>query len=402
MRAPAHPGAPSDPADRSTDLPQDPAAAVHALAALPATPRLADPAVLAELLGEEAEPTYVRIKPGESLIVAWRSAVPEPAEDAGRGLGERSTAECRHGFCAIFTDPAKITGALRRVAKAGSRIETHELGAGRVLLTGPASADPALAHEVHAVVRTRRYGTPETWTVLKYNPRRRLIVATHDDRTGEPIVLRIGTGPALPLVRATALWRSLGAPVLPSMSVGRRGTTSASPLWGAGDLHSHPDPATACAAGHALGALHAHSRAGATTGQETVLLHGDASPDQILVADPEEPTGQKPAIRIIDLDRATRGPAARDVGSWLAACEVIDLDRPGEGTRLATDFLTGYGATRDLDDTAFTAEVRRSQSTALRSRLDEPLRALRPDWQDRRARLVALALAASTVQGPLR
>lgn len=62
-------------------------------------------------------------------------------------------------------------------------------------------------------------------------------------------------------------------------------------------------------------------------------IHGDLSPDQILVDGGD--------FRIIDLDRAGVGPIGMDLGRWIAACRLRG-DTAGQG--LETGFLRGYGA----------------------------------------------------------
>ncbi|GAA1641044.1 MULTISPECIES: hypothetical protein [Brevibacterium] len=61
-------------------------------------------------------------------------------------------------------------------------------------------------------------------------------------------------------------------------------------------------------------------------------IHGDLSPDQILVDGGE--------FRMIDLDRAGVGPIGMDLGRWIAACRLRG-DTAGQG--LETGFLRGYG-----------------------------------------------------------
>ncbi|GAA1814005.1 MULTISPECIES: hypothetical protein [Brevibacterium] len=77
--------------------------------------------------------------------------------------------------------------------------------------------------------------------------------------------------------------------------------------------------------------LSSTDRNGALT--ELSDIHGDLSPDQILVGGGD--------FRIIDLDRAGVGPIGMDLGRWIAACR---LRGDAAGRRLETGFLRGYGA----------------------------------------------------------
>ncbi|NNV10081.1 hypothetical protein ETC03_28490, partial [Geobacillus sp. MMMUD3] len=60
-------------------------------------------------------------------------------------------------------------------------------------------------------------------------------------------------------------------------------------------------------------------------------IHGDLSPDQVLVGDGD--------LRIIDLDRAGVGLTGMDLGRWTAACR---LREDGHGPGLEAGFLRGY------------------------------------------------------------
>jgi Ser/Thr protein kinase RdoA (MazF antagonist) len=73
----------------------------------------------------------------------------------------------------------------------------------------------------------------------------------------------------------------------------------------------------------------------------TVLLHGDCHPKNLLVDDAD--------VALIDLDQAGLGPAAADIGSYLARLRlatVVGRQSPEEEATMATAFLAGYDAVR--------------------------------------------------------
>jgi aminoglycoside phosphotransferase (APT) family kinase protein len=79
----------------------------------------------------------------------------------------------------------------------------------------------------------------------------------------------------------------------------------------------------------------------ARPGVAPVLLHGDCHPKNALVEDGR--------VSLIDLDQAGTGPAAADVGSYLArlrVAAVLERRSPGDADRLAAAFLAGYDAVR--------------------------------------------------------
>ena len=98
---------------------------------------------------------------------------------------------------------------------------------------------------------------------------------------------------------------------------------------------------------------------------QPVQLHGDLSPDQILLA---APGSHK--IRIIDLDRCGLGPAMRDVGSWAASCRISGQPE------LLEAFLAGY---QEVSETDPAATALWESYAHLASALD-PFRSCEPDW----------------------
>ncbi|MDO5511432.1 phosphotransferase enzyme family protein, partial [Corynebacterium sp.] len=297
---------------------------------------LIDAPSLSTLLNREVELIHRRIKPGHSVLVAWRC---------------RSSGEC--GWAEVTSSPDKVANTLRRAARYGLEVTVHREG----VLSGLVWSDRKLVRALDGLPRTGL-------RILRYNPHRRLVAATSDG-----LVVRVHADDASHLGRTAARWQSAGVRTLSAVGGGQ---VSVSPWWGHGDLGAVPSAAAARSAGEEVARLHrlsmppgpvrspeidttaatlapwtaeaVHSLAArlavllpATEG-ETCALHGDLSPDQILV-------GEDGQIRLIDLDRATTGPAARDVGSFLAAC---DPD-------LAGDFLAGYRAAGGRVDQAHVA-----------------------------------------------
>jgi hypothetical protein len=220
--------------------------------------------------------------------------------------------------------------------------------------------------------------------VLRYNPERRLVLRVPSD-TG-PVVLKTAVQPHEGAgVRLRQLLESQGVPVLPELAdhdCAAHGI-SASPAWGDGDLSGSDNDPAAYAAGAALAAIHgvdmgtgadpsvvvadlvrqlAATRSmiirllpgleapvdhltnrllqkactASPHGQEPVLVHGDFSPDQVLVSGS--------AVRIIDFDRVGRSDPAMDLGSFAAVEEVADPGwaGPGAGGRKTACLIEGY------------------------------------------------------------
>jgi len=104
--------------------------------------------------------------------------------------------------------------------------------------------------------------------------------------------------------------------------------------------------------------------------------HGDFRVDQVIVGDPG------PAI--IDLDRAGRGYAANDIGTFLAhLCEL------GSPPSLAAAFLAGYREASEVEIPEDWIQVARA--AALFRRAGFPFRELRPSWPEELAARLAAA-----------
>lgn len=115
-----------------------------------------------------------------------------------------------------------------------------------------------------------------------------------------------------------------------------------------------------------------------------VLCHGDFSSDQVILR-PDEP-------QFIDWDRAGPGPAAGDLGSFLARLDTDVLTGgldPGRAQQLAAAFKAGYGRTG--------ADLALFQASALAALVCEPFRQRMSDWPETSA---ALLRRAADLAGP--
>ncbi|MGR6091234.1 phosphotransferase family protein [Brevibacterium sp. CSND-B09] len=111
-------------------------------------------------------------------------------------------------------------------------------------------------------------------------------------------------------------------------------------------------------------------------------IHGDLSPDQVLLANSE--------CRIIDLDRSGYGPIGMDLGRWIAACRVDsrlhELEHP---------FIDGYRSAggEETDLGAWTA-------WAILVAALEPWRSCSETWRDETMRIIDLARTALEGDAP--
>lgn len=389
-------------------------------AALPYVTELRSAEALSRRLGFAVVPARIRVKPGRSAIVSWQR------EGEGRLGGFQNW-----GWSAVVTSADKLANIRRRAARAGEPVVVHECSeprsagaTGSVLISGSVLADSKLGKEIaHA---THSLAGADTLEVIRYNPGRRVLLKHTPQSSGEPEFIRIGTRSQQHLVETAAQWAGWGLPTLPVEPISSRGTAVRSPWWGTGDLETHPDLAVAEEAGVIIAELHRHTPAEVVPGLSTspigqadeaatVLsqllpevsdatqdivgqlrrriatesetgaagtraIHGDLSPDQVLVGHSE--------CRIIDLDRAGVGHVGMDLGRWVAACR---QRTDAEAETLETGFLDGYrsaGGT-DVDVEAWAAWA--MLITAL-----EPWRACRPDWQQATLRAIGDAQQALT------
>lgn len=377
----------------------DAVAHIAAVAGVAGAGELLDNAALSGIFGHEVSVQHVRVKPGRSVHVAWRTC-----------SGSDTPV---WGWAEATSDPDKVRKALLRQELTREPVAVRRNGQA-FLVTGGMHGDRDLAKDL--VAARRAVGEDVAWDVVRYNPGKR-VVAVVDPGHG-PAALRVSRRTGR-LVDASQRWLEAGVPTLVPVAVGSRGTASLTPWWGDGDLHEHPQPGLALRAGAMLGALHEETRGrdwpggrltqpppdvtaeglhevapwlservlaissrlvtllAAGTRTDPVWLHGDLSPDQVL----HDTDG---AIRLVDLDRAGSGPAALDVGSWLAACAATGREQ------LAEPFLDGYSSVSDVDEQAVGVAEALAQ---FRAAVD-PFRKLWPDWPGEVTRRVELAEAA--------
>ena len=366
--------------------------------------RVLDPEQLEALLEKPASMERLRIKPGCSLLASWSSAVP--------GVPSRGDF-AQHGWVALLTDPDKAAGVLRRAARVGATVTVHRQDR---LLSGGIETDPKLARPL---THARKLLDESTRVdVVRYNPARRLILRIRGPRVPDgDSLLRISPKGLGPLLRAEEAWSRSGAPVLRHRWWGRPRTSAVVPFWGQGNLSDIRDIDAARACGRAIANVHGSNPhvfsdeasngisaapqipATATEGPITALLpqltgritlvndrlrlatrnlpttavpiHGDLTPDQVLT----DGTG----IRIIDLDRARIGSAAQDLGTWGAACLLL------ETPELNRAFLDGYRELLPVPDLAPWI------CGGLLASVLEPFRNWCPDWARQIERQVDLA-----------
>lgn len=382
-------------------------AGAHAaeVAGLDGAAALLSAAGLTQLLGTETEPTHLRMKPGHSVIVSHR----------GLHSGE-------HGWTMLTADADKYGKLLSRAEKLRRELTVHRTES-PYLVSGSVWADRWLGRELEAA--RAALGADARWQILRYNPRRRVVaVVDHFSEAGEPArhVVRVGAEPLDHIVTAAERWREAGLPISRVKPLGGRGTAVTAPLWGHTDLLKDPYAPAAHSAGRRIAELHTQvsrstsaeglamleadvddhvdavaqvapwlaervetlaekltSAAMAQDPGEPVQLHGDLSPDQILLA---APGSHK--IRIIDLDRAGLGPAMRDVGSWAASCR-------GAGVpELQEAFLAGYQEVSPTDPAAMALW---ESYAHLASALD-PFRNCDAAWADKVTRRIESAETA--------
>lgn len=385
---------------------------------------------LSELLGAEVQATHLRLKPGHSVIVSHRQS--PPSAPAHGDAAEREPAEhepaahetAEHGWTMLTDDADKFRKLLVRAEKLGQELIVHRAES-PYLVSGSVWADRWLGRELAAAHAA--LGKEARWHIMRYNPRRRVVaVVDHLSSEGEEVqhVVRVSAGSLEHIVSTAERWRDAGLPVTRMKPLGTRGTAVTAPLWGHTDLLRDPFVPAARTAGRRIAELHASTAPAAQAeppaqGQPAGLegpalppleadvdgcvealaliapwladraealaekltsaamaqnpgapveLHGDLSPDQILLA---APGSHK--IRIIDLDRVGMGPAMRDVGSWTASCRGAGLPE------LAEAFLSGYMEIAEVDRAALAMW---ESYAHLASALD-PFRNCETGWADK-------------------
>src|SRR5699024_5345442 len=108
-------------------------------------------------------------------------------------------------------------------------------------------------------------------------------------------------------------------------------------------------------------------------GEPHVLIHGDLSPDQVLVSVDETavPGEGRLPLRVVDLDRSGPGPAGVDLGSWIASCLLAGVEEQ------AAAFLGGYARHRHLPSAE---ELAAWTARGLLAAALDPMRRYREDW----------------------
>lgn len=364
--------------------------------------RLLDADALSTLVGRPVRAASVRAKPGTLVVLGL-------ADDTGRPVG----------WARVLwpTTRAKAAKTTERAGRRGLSLVERPLADGLWLQAGGIATDPGLANPVWgARPRRIRELVGDPGAVLRHNPMRRVLVRDGD------AVTRVASS-ADPLSRPLLLRLALlGLPVPEVLDDGLQSSVSVRRFFGDTDLLHHPSTDGARWAGEALAGLHASTTAAladpavaAHLGRRRaerrapsdalhalepalgarltalaerrllreplpgpdVLLHGDASADQVLV---DTTNGSR---QLNDFDRATRGPAALDLGSWLAVDRV-------EGAHCGDALLEGYAqAGGHVPDAA---HLTTALAHGLLARVTTPLRSGDPAWrQSIAARLDDLA-----------
>ncbi|CED91535.1 MAG: aminoglycoside phosphotransferase family protein [Actinomyces succiniciruminis] len=351
---------------------------------------------LSELVGAPVRAARLRIKPGVSVTASLLQADTDTSAGWVRLLWPVSR--------------VKATKAARRAERLGLRTSQRDTGDGLLAQFGEVATDPALVRHV-AAARERGLLDGLEGNLLRYNPLRRLVVRTPAG------VVRVTAG-SQRHAAAVQAFAARYVPVPPARPV-PPGTDAAhvslQGFVGDGDLERWPEPAATARAGAALAALHArtadlpeslradlddaepaageiaavHTRtlthldpalaarvhrlgqaldaaiAAAPEPGPPVLVHGDASPDQVLL---ERTSGQ---IWLTDFDRARLAPAVVDLGSYLAVA-------PADA---APALLAGYA---QAGGRVPAEEVLRCAVARARlERIQDPLRHGDPQWRRR-------------------
>ena len=389
---------------------------LHDHARLPGAGAVLEAQQLSALLGRDIDLDRVRIKPGASVLVSHRAPAREKGPDgAGRAVSDV-------GWAQLVASADKRENALRRAARSGVRIDEHTSAPeGPYLLSGGLDSDPQLGREIHRLLG-RLDGAP--LRVLSYNPARHAVLLLPGSRE----VLRVSAQPLDDLLRVEGCWRELGLPTVPQRRWRDRPGVLIGEQWGHGDLarlaHHPLSMPAATRLGGIIARLHAadvtgrdlpEARVGELipvtsrtvadllpasahrierlsqrlremleTGGDRVLIHGDLSPDQVLVSVDETAVpgeGHLP-LRVVDLDRSGLGPRGADLGSWIASCLLAGVEEQ------ATAFLRGYARHLDLPPRT---ELAAWTARALLSSALDPMRRYSADWPEKVARRLALA-----------
>ena len=338
--------------------------------ALPGLPWLLDNTRLSELLGETVHITRVRYKPGTSLLVAYHRL-----RNGSFAYGWAQTAAAPAGKLLRREASSRSRGGNNRLLRPDPRHDDILVAVGGVEDDWRLCRNLRwLRHNgaerlgLHVTPGT---GLPAGSSILRYKPERRLVLLTRNATAAVVIKTSVAAAPGQQAQFLERL-RHHGVPLLPQLAdaEGLAHGISASKAWGTGDLtacSNQTDAHLPYAAGQALAALHSFPLTGAAGAADTavqdasynwrqdhaaqlsatramvsallpeleplarqlesrladllldrpprtaVLVHGDFSPDQVLMGDRE--------VRLIDFDRARTGTAEADLGSFAAAEE---------------------------------------------------------------------------------
>jgi aminoglycoside phosphotransferase (APT) family kinase protein len=399
-----------------THLDPDLAALIARDPALATLAVVLDPERRTEAIGAATRVDRLRYKPSSSIVASF-------TKDAdGDTPGDDGTTT---GWIATYNSPSKVAKTLARAARAG--FSAYAVDGLPGVVVGETRADRMLAVPL-AVVRSHEAELFAHAVVLRHNPHRRVVFRSQ--LAGTPVVLKVSADEVVPVPTAPGAAAtptpvpmrqqamdaldSAGVPVIRPVAVAGIAGVETVDWWGDGDLTATPLPSAAHAAGVALARLHTAplgaevrdvgvrgadntpgggpSRPGsaartiatilpaeaaraaridaqlrqpsrAIPTRPRSLVHGDFSPDQVLVGGTE--------IRLIDFDRATVDSPERDLGSFLAAADLLGH------TTLGAAMLAGYATAGGFVDEdllhSFTAQ-------AFLQRAVEPFRALEPDW----------------------
>ncbi|VEG25626.1 aminoglycoside phosphotransferase family protein [Actinomyces howellii] len=359
---------------------------------------LLDPTALSELVDQPVRAGRLRIKPGVSVAVSLLR----------RGDGAPA------GWARLLwpVSRTKAESSRRRAERLGLSTAQRLLPDGLLVEHGPIPADPRLGAVID---RAHRHGVLEGWepeAVLRHNPLRRLVVA-YGDR-----VVKLSAAPRphdrelhLLVQRRLAVPEDLGVPTdreAPALGDHVRVLRRV----GDSDLATRPDEVASRAAGGLLAALHSvdarqvpvdlrrHLEAPAPGPDDLVsvharllesldtglarrlralhpllgpdpargprvLIHGDASPDQVLV----DRRGQR--VWWTDFDRARFGSPVADLGSYLAEAGSL------EGEALLTGYVACGGRSPEPP------QLRQAVAVSRLARLVDPLRGGDPAWRER-------------------
>ncbi|CAM2853739.1 phosphotransferase family protein [Actinomyces slackii] len=364
---------------------------MSSVSTLAAVTEVLDAERLSELIGRPVRAVQMRVKPGVSLML---------------GLAERPGGRPA-GWARVLwpVSASKAAKTRQQAARIGSAVITRDLAGGLILQSGGIDTDPKLSPYLRQAVEHSLLEGWATGDVLRYNPARRLVL-----RDGETVVRIRATSGGLGDDVHRAVEGILPAPRLHEL--GERwdaGHYSRQDWCGTTDLERGPDQEASRAAGAIFARLHdaagqlpdqvhrrldrgapraedlaaTHARileplmpelarrvravAGPLTDALTgapALIHGDASPDQVL----RDPADGR--VWLTDFDRARLAPVCLDLGSYRAMAAHEEFEALLEGYKAAG------GAPPSITD------LRAATCLAELSRLAEPLRHGDPRWAE--------------------